>query len=202
MVVSWNAEPVGPACMPFNIEAQRWPAVGRRFYTQRSIFRTMGLGMRDLNDLYLYAQVVDHGGFAAAGRALGIPKSRLSRRVAVLEKRLGVRLIQRSDARRFAVTDIGRTLLRPLQGDAGRGGSGAGRDRRHPRRAVRHGPADLPGRATRRRRWATCWRAFMAQNPRVDVVAEATNRRVDVIAEARGHAIRVRGRRRSRTATS
>jgi DNA-binding transcriptional LysR family regulator len=59
------------------------------------------------NDLILFPQVVDHGGFAAAARATGIPKSRLSRRIAQLEERLGVRLIQRS-SRRFAVTEIGR----------------------------------------------------------------------------------------------
>ncbi len=63
--------------------------------------------LQDLNDLYLYVQAVDHGGFAPAGRALGMPKSRLSRRMAMLEERLGVRLIQRS-TRRFAVTEIGR----------------------------------------------------------------------------------------------
>ena len=63
--------------------------------------------MRDLNDLYYYAQVVDHGGFAPAGRALSVPKSSLSRRIALLEERLGVRINQRS-TRRFSVTDIGR----------------------------------------------------------------------------------------------
>ena len=61
---------------------------------------------QDLNDLYYYVQVVDHGGFAPAGRALGMPKSKLSRRIAFLEQRLGVRLIQRS-TRRFAVTELG-----------------------------------------------------------------------------------------------
>jgi DNA-binding transcriptional LysR family regulator len=35
----------------------------------------------DLNDLQFFAIVVEHGGYAAAERALGIPKSRLSRRV-------------------------------------------------------------------------------------------------------------------------
>ncbi|HBK00009.1 MAG TPA: LysR family transcriptional regulator, partial [Delftia acidovorans] len=64
--------------------------------------------MKDLNDLYYYVQVVDHGGFAPAGRALGMPKSKLSRRIAQLEERLGTRLIQRS-TRRFAVTEIGQT---------------------------------------------------------------------------------------------
>src|ERR1700694_5147732 len=62
--------------------------------------------MRDLNDLYYFVQVVDHGGFAPAGRALGEPKSRLSRRIALLEERLSVRLIQRS-TRHFSVTEIG-----------------------------------------------------------------------------------------------
>ncbi|MGY6274313.1 LysR family transcriptional regulator [Methylomonas sp. MgM2] len=42
------------------------------------------------------------------GRALCIPKSKLSRRIALLEDRLGVRLIQRS-TRHFRVTEVGRT---------------------------------------------------------------------------------------------
>lgn len=66
------------------------------------------MAMQDLNDLYYYVQVVDHGGFAPAGRALGIPKSKLSRRIALLEERLGVRLLQRT-TRRFSVTDVGQT---------------------------------------------------------------------------------------------
>lgn len=52
--------------------------------------------MRDLNDLYYFAKVVDHGGFAPAGRALGEPTSKLSRRIAALEERLGARLLNRS----------------------------------------------------------------------------------------------------------
>src|SRR5690554_8203323 len=67
--------------------------------------------MRDLNDLYYFVQVVDHAGFAPAGRALGVPKSKLSRRIALLEERLGARLIQRS-TRRFIVTEVGRTYYR------------------------------------------------------------------------------------------
>ena len=62
-------------------------------------------GMQDLNDLYFFAQVVDHQGFAPAGRALGVPKSTLSRRISVLEEQLGVRLIHRS-TRRFSVTGL------------------------------------------------------------------------------------------------
>ena len=65
--------------------------------------------MQDLNDLYYFVQVVDHGGFAPAGRALGMPKSKLSRRIALLEERLGVRLLQRT-TRHFSVTDVGQSF--------------------------------------------------------------------------------------------
>ncbi|NKF23807.1 LysR substrate-binding domain-containing protein [Solimonas marina] len=63
----------------------------------------------DLNDFIYFAEVVTHGGFAAAGRALREPKSKLSRRVAGLEARLGVRLLERS-SRRFRVTDVGQSF--------------------------------------------------------------------------------------------
>ena len=72
---------------------------------QSSIFKTMKLP--DLNELYYFAQVVEHGGFAPAGRALGLPKSKLSRRVALLEERLGTQLLLRS-TRSFAVTEVGK----------------------------------------------------------------------------------------------
>lgn len=67
--------------------------------------------MLNLNDLLAFVQVVDHGGFAAAGRALGIPKSTLSKRLSELEKAIGVRLIQRT-SRSFTVTEIGRDFHR------------------------------------------------------------------------------------------
>ena len=67
--------------------------------------------MRDLNDLNFFAAVVANGGFSAAARALGAPKSRISRRVAALESQLGLRLIERS-TRRFKVTDVGAEVYR------------------------------------------------------------------------------------------
>lgn len=68
----------------------------------------------DLNDLFLFAQVVSHGGFSAASRGLGIPKSRLSRRISHLEERLGARLVQRS-TRTFAITAAGQLFLQHCQ---------------------------------------------------------------------------------------
>ena len=67
--------------------------------------------MQDLNDMLFFAEVAERGSFAAAGRALGLPKSRLSRRVAELEGRLGVRLLQRT-TRRLSLTDVGAQYLR------------------------------------------------------------------------------------------
>ena len=62
--------------------------------------------MEDLNDLYFFASVVQHRGFTAAARATGIEKTRLSRRVAELEQRVGLRLLQRS-TRSIALTEAG-----------------------------------------------------------------------------------------------
>jgi DNA-binding transcriptional LysR family regulator len=67
--------------------------------------------MRDLNDLYFFAAVVKHESFSAAARALGVPKSRISRRIAILEEQLGLRLLERS-TRRLSVTEVGRDVYR------------------------------------------------------------------------------------------
>ena len=64
----------------------------------------------DFNDLQFFAAVVLNCGFSAASRALKVPKSRISRRVALLEKRLGVRLLDRS-ARRLALTQVGQQVF-------------------------------------------------------------------------------------------
>jgi DNA-binding transcriptional LysR family regulator len=62
--------------------------------------------MLNLNDVRCFVHVVDHQGFAPASRALGVPKSTLSKRLAALEAALSARLIQRT-SRRFSVTDTG-----------------------------------------------------------------------------------------------
>ena len=63
----------------------------------------------DLNDLRYFALIVEHGCFSAAERQTHITNSKLSRRVALLEDRLGVRLLQRS-TRRLALTEAGRAF--------------------------------------------------------------------------------------------
>jgi len=61
----------------------------------------------NLNDLTLFAQAVESGGFAPAARRFSVPKSTLSKRVAALETSLGVRLIERN-SRSFHLTETGR----------------------------------------------------------------------------------------------
>jgi DNA-binding transcriptional LysR family regulator len=62
----------------------------------------------DLNAVTCFAKVVELESFRAAGAALGVPKSTVSRKVAELEDALGVRLLERT-TRRLRLTDVGRT---------------------------------------------------------------------------------------------
>lgn len=146
--------------------------------------------MNDLNDLYYFAQVVEHGGFAPAARVLGVPKSRLSRRIAALEARLGVRLIQRS-TRRFSVTDIGReyrrhclAMLVEAEGaqeviDRVVSEPGGSLSLSCPPGLLQWGVAAMLAR-------------FMVQCPQVRIAVEATTRHVDVIEDGVDLALRVR----------
>ncbi|TSD84811.1 LysR family transcriptional regulator [Mycobacterium sp. KBS0706] len=71
--------------------------------------------MLNLNDLGLFVQAVDSGGFAAAARRLGLPKSTISKRVAELEAALGARLIHRT-SRSFVLTELGRDFYDHARG--------------------------------------------------------------------------------------
>ena len=86
-----------------NADADRSSIWHTAFYWRNADMRA------DLNDYAYFADVVAHGGFAAAARAQREPKSKLSRRIAGLEQRLGLRLIERS-SRRFRVTDTGQAF--------------------------------------------------------------------------------------------
>lgn len=146
--------------------------------------------MRDLNDLYYFVQVVDHGGFAPAGRALGVPKSKLSRRIALLEERLGTRLIQRS-TRRFTVTEAGRAYYdhcKAMLVEADAADEAIAMTQAEPRGIVR---VSCPV-AMLESRMGDMFAAYLVQYPRVELQVDATDRRVDVIGEGVDIAIRVR----------
>ena len=63
--------------------------------------------MLDLNDIVVFARVIEAGSFTAAARLLGMPKTTVSRRIAALEREVGVRLLKRT-TRSLNVTDAGR----------------------------------------------------------------------------------------------
>ena len=148
--------------------------------------------MQDLNDLYYFAMVVEHGGFAAAERALGIPKSRLSRRISQLEGDMGVRLLQRS-TRRFAVTDVGMSVYRHAQTmltEAQAAREVVDRLSAEPRGVVRVSvPVSLAQQQLPR-----LLPRFLEQYPQVRLQLHVGNRRVDLINEGFDVALRVRSR--------
>jgi len=68
----------------------------------------------DWRDWELFCEVVEHGGFSAAARVLGHPKSSLSAAVQRLEGQLGLRLIERT-TRHLRLTDAGEKIYRRVQ---------------------------------------------------------------------------------------
>ncbi|MDN4056116.1 LysR family transcriptional regulator [Massilia sp. YIM B02763] len=62
------------------------------------------------NDLLLFARIVEAGSFSMAAQRLDLPKSTVSRRIALLEASVGERLLQRT-TRRLVLTEFGASLL-------------------------------------------------------------------------------------------
>lgn len=146
--------------------------------------------MLDLNDMLYFVEVVERGGFAAAGRALGIPKSRLSRRVAELEAQLGVRLLQRT-TRKLSLTQVGETYLRHCQAmrDAALAASDAVAEvQTEPRGTIRVTcPVTLAQTVL-----GELMPQFLQRCPLVHVEMQVTNRPVNLVEEGVDVALRVR----------
>jgi DNA-binding transcriptional LysR family regulator len=146
--------------------------------------------MDNLNDLYMYAMVVEHGGFSKAERALGIPKSRLSRRITELEADLGVRLLQRG-SRHFVVTEVGQRVYQHVQSMLTE--AQAARDvvaelSVEPRGVLRVSvPVDIA-----EQQMAQILPEFMQRYPQVQLHFSVTNRRIDLLNEGIDVALRVR----------
>ncbi|KQV79314.1 LysR family transcriptional regulator [Massilia sp. Root351] len=146
--------------------------------------------MYDLNDLQYFVMVIDHGGFAPTARALNIPRSSLGRRIALLEQRLGVRLIARN-TRNFRVTELGHTYYahcRAMLSEAKAAEAAVAMTHAEPGGLLRLScPVTLLevcvcGMVAR----------FMAAHPRVQLHLESSDRNVDVVAEGVDIALCVR----------
>jgi len=144
--------------------------------------------MRDLNSLSLFAAVVSNGGISAAARAVGAPKSRVSRQVAVLEEALGVRLLERS-TRSVRVTTVGNEVYRHARAalaEADAIDDTISRLKSEPQGLVRIiipvGLDAIVGEALPE---------FLRNNQKLRLQIVVTNRRVDLIDEGIDIAIRV-----------
>ncbi|NBA98160.1 LysR substrate-binding domain-containing protein [Pseudomonas sp. R5(2019)] len=148
--------------------------------------------MQDLNDLYYFAKVVEADGFAAAGRLLGIPKSRLSRRIAELEERLGARLLQRT-TRQLKLTAVGERYLRHCQAmllEAEMADEAVASMASEPRGRLRVScPVGLAHELL-----PPAISSFLTAYPHVQLEMVLLNRRVDLITEGIDVALRVRER--------
>lgn len=146
--------------------------------------------MQDLNDMLLFAKVVEHGGYSAAARVLNMQTSRLSRRIQQLEEHLGVRLLQRT-TRAVSVTEIGQAYYRhcvALEEEARAAQDTIDRTRAAPQGLVH---VACPVGLVESHVGAILAR-YLADNPGVQVHMEAINRRVDVVEEGFDLALRVR----------
>lgn len=144
--------------------------------------------MLDLNDFFYFVQVVDRGGFTAAGRTLRMPKSTLSHRIQQLEAQLGVRLLNRT-SRRFGMTDSGAEFYRHAVATL--------QQAELAETAIRHRLSEPVGTVRCTAAVATAQFAmremiadFLLRYPKVNVVEHATDRSVDIVGENFDVAIR------------
>jgi DNA-binding transcriptional LysR family regulator len=135
----------------------------------------------DFNDLFFFAAVVQHNGFTAAARATGVEKTRLSRRVAKLERRLGVRLLQRS-TRTVALTEAGQRFYARCA--AAVEGAQAAYDSLAELQAEPSGKVRLSCPVVMAQTYlAPILPSYLARHPKVSLFLEATDRSVNQIEE-------------------
>ncbi|MGE7959143.1 LysR family transcriptional regulator [Pseudomonas sp. NPDC089530] len=144
---------------------------------------------RQADELATLLALFEHGSFAAAGRALQRHPSVLSKRLAALESRLGIRLVQRT-TRQLRFTDEGARLAERL-----RHAAGLISDAEH---EASRGAAQIRGRlrlalpAAMGRRWLSPLLAeFALAHPDVALETEYSDRFVDIVGEGFDAAIRI-----------
>jgi len=143
----------------------------------------------DLNQLVIFAKVVETSSFTAAGRALGLPKSTVSRKVAQLEERLGVQLLQRT-TRKLSLTEVGAAFYERC--------ARISTEIHEAEQAVMHMDQDPRGllRLTAPPELASAFLSevineYLLAYPEVDVELELTDRVVDMIDEGFDLSVRV-----------
>lgn len=145
--------------------------------------------MKDLNNLFYFARIVEHGSLSAASAALGVAKSVLSEHLSRLEADLGVRLLQR-DTRKLQITDVGARYYqrcRVVLAEVERADSIIDEARGTPRGVVRVAcPVNFAQTIL-----APLLVDFMRAFPEIELVLDMTNREVDLIAEGYDVVLRI-----------
>ncbi|KTD50854.1 LysR substrate-binding domain-containing protein [Legionella quateirensis] len=142
----------------------------------------------DLNDLYFFYLIVEHGNFTKAGQSIGITKSKISRRISDLEEHLGVRLLHRS-TRKLALTDIGQIFYqhcKAMVSEAENAQEAALQVQSTPRGRIRVTCPALFAQSS----FAQTITRFMKRFKDVHILLNATDRSVDLIQEGFDVAIR------------
>jgi len=142
----------------------------------------------DLNDIVVFTKVVETKSFTGAAEALGLPKSTVSRKLAQLEERLGVRLVQRT-TRKLALTEIGEAYYERcsrIVADIAAAEQLVTDMQSTPRGRLRiTAPLDFSTRFL-----GEIVAEFLAQHPEINVELEGTDRVVDLIEESFDLAVR------------
>jgi DNA-binding transcriptional LysR family regulator len=140
-------------------------------------------------DMLLFAAVVREGGFTRAARGLGLTKQTVSERIAKLEERLGVRLLERT-TRRLRTTDAGATYYERcavIAAQIEEANAEVQRRQAEPVGLLRVSAPVLYGRQF----LAPIVADYMGRYPRVRVEVVLSDRRVNLVEEGFDLAIRV-----------
>lgn len=146
------------------------------------------MGHFDLNAAWVLVRVVQEGSFRSAARALGMPKTTVSRKVAELEEQLGVQLLQRT-TRTLALTDAGSAFVEEAEGAIARldaAEAAVTELRREPRGKLRVTTTIPLGETF----LAPIVADFLDAFPRLEVMVHLTDRQVELVAERFDIAIR------------
>jgi DNA-binding transcriptional LysR family regulator len=143
----------------------------------------------DPNDLMMFAAVVRQGSFKKAGEQLGVPHSTISRRVMMLENRLGEKFLQRT-TRTLTLTDLGATVLVHAEHVAAEVEATADLIQGRTSEPSGHLRLSMPTDFTSDMLGSLITR-FMAQHPKISVDVDVSRRRVDLIAENFDLAVRI-----------
>ena len=133
------------------------------------------------NDLMLFARVVDEGSFSRAAARAGVPKSTVSRRIALLEGQLGERVLLRT-TRKLTVTDFGRSVLEhahQVMAEVMAASALAQQRQAQPSGRLRVSmPADIASGVL-----SPVLAQFVARHPAISLELDLSPRRVDLIGE-------------------